>query len=99
MADYRRRRDLFVSGLNQIPGISCLSPAGAFYAFPNVSGIPLPAPEFADYLLEKAGVATLPGSAFGVHASGHLRMCFANGVQNLGEALQRIAKAVADLKR
>jgi aspartate aminotransferase len=98
MADYRRRRDLFVSGLNRIPGISCLSPAGAFYAFPNVSGVPLTAPQFADYLLDEAGVATLPGSAFGIHADQHLRMCFANSVENLEEALKRIGDSVARLK-
>jgi aspartate aminotransferase len=98
MADYRRRRDMFVSGLNRIPGISCLSPAGAFYAFPNVSGVPLSAPELADYLLDEAGVATLPGSAFGIHAAEHLRMCFANSVENLEEALKRIGDAVAGLR-
>jgi aspartate aminotransferase len=97
MADYRRRRDLFVSGLNRIPGISCLSPAGAFYAFPNVSGVPRSAPDFADYLLDEVGVATLPGSAFGIHAAQHLRMCFANSAENLEEALKRIGDAVVRL--
>ncbi|MEE9256434.1 MAG: pyridoxal phosphate-dependent aminotransferase [bacterium] len=97
MADFKRRRDLFISGLNEIPGISCLSPGGAFYAFPNVSEVPMGAEEFSDYLLDEMGVATLPGSAFGVHADNHLRMCFANSVENLEKALDRIGSAVAKL--
>jgi aspartate/methionine/tyrosine aminotransferase len=97
MQDFKRRRDLFVSGLNRIPGISCLSPRGAFYAFPNVTALPMTADALADYLLEDAGVATLPGSALGRHAEGHLRMCFATGVDRLEEALQRIEAAVERL--
>ncbi len=97
MADFKRRRDLFISGLNEIEGISCLSPGGAFYAFPNVSEVPMGTEEFSDYLLDEMGVATLPGSAFGVHANQHLRMCFANSVENLEKALDRIGSAVAKL--
>jgi aspartate/methionine/tyrosine aminotransferase len=99
MADFKRRRDFFISGLNEIDGISCLSPGGAFYAFPNVSDIPMGAEAFSDYLLDEMGVATLPGSAFGVHANNHLRMCFANSVENLEKALDRIGTAVANLGR
>ncbi|MBW1944503.1 MAG: aminotransferase class I/II-fold pyridoxal phosphate-dependent enzyme, partial [Deltaproteobacteria bacterium] len=69
----------------------------AFYAFPNISEIPMGAEDFADYLLEKAGVAVLPGSAFGVHAAKHLRLCFANSVENLEKAVERISKAVAEI--
>jgi aspartate/methionine/tyrosine aminotransferase len=94
MAAFRERRDLFVAGLNRIPGISCLSPRGAFYAFPNVSQLPMTADEFSDYLLGDVGVATLPGSAFGTHSRQHLRMCFANSPENLEAALERIAEAV-----
>ncbi len=97
MDDFRRRRDIFIAGLNEVEGISCRYPAGAFYAFPNVSRIPMSANDFADYLLDEAGVATLPGSAFGVHAEGHLRMCFANSVENLERAVDRIAQAVKQL--
>jgi aspartate/methionine/tyrosine aminotransferase len=97
MADFKRRRDFFISGLNEIDGISCLSPGGAFYAFPNVSDIPMGAEAFSDYLLDEMGVATLPGSAFGVHANNHLRLCFANSVENLEKALDRIGTAVANL--
>ncbi len=97
MDDFRRRRDIFISGLNEVEGISCQYPDGAFYAFPNVSRIPMSADDFADYLLDEVGVATLPGSAFGVHAEGHLRMCFANSVENLERAVDRIADAVKRL--
>ena len=97
MKDYRRRRDLFVGGLNDIPGVSCLSPRGAFYAFPNVSQLPLSADEFADYLLEEVGIAALPGSAFGTRAEGHLRMCFAASAADLEKALERIRAAVGML--
>ena len=97
MDDFRRRRDIFISGLNEVEGMSCQYPDGAFYAFPNVSRIPMSADDFADYLLDEVGVATLPGSAFGVHAEGHLRMCFANSVENLERAVDRIADAVKRL--
>ena len=97
MDDFKRRRDIFISGLNEVEGISCQYPDGAFYAFPNVSRIPMSADDFADYLLEDVGVAALPGSAFGVHADQHLRMCFANSVENLERAVDRIADAVKRL--
>ena len=99
MADFKRLRDLFVSGLNEIPGISCKSPDGAFYAFPNVSRVDMSADDLADHLLDTAGVAVLPGSAFGVHADGHLRMCFANSVEDLEKGLDRIADALSKLKK
>ncbi len=97
MDDFKRRRDIFISGLNEVEGISCQYPEGAFYAFPNVSQIPMSADDFADYLLDEVGVATLPGSAFGVHADKHLRMCFANSVENLERAIDLIADAVKRL--
>lgn len=97
MADFKKRRDFFIQGLNDIPGISCRSPKGAFYAFPNVSQLPLNAEKFADYLLEEMGVATLPGSAFGSHADNHLRMCFATSTENLIQAIERIRQAVSQL--
>ena len=97
MDDFKRRRDIFISGINEVEGISCQYPDGAFYAFPNVSQVPMGADDFADYLLDEVGVATLPGSAFGVHADNHLRMCFANSVENLERAIDRIADAVKRL--
>lgn len=97
MEDFKKRRDIFIPALNEIPGISCKTPEGAFYAFPNISEIPMGAEDFADYLLEKAGVAVLPGSAFGAHAAKHLRLCFANSVENLEKAVERISKAVKEI--
>ena len=99
MVDFKRRRDIFVAGLNEIPGISCKSPDGTFYAFPNVSQVPMGADDFADYLLNEVGVATLPGSAFGTLANHHLRMCFANSVENLERAINRIGDAVSKLSK
>jgi aspartate/methionine/tyrosine aminotransferase len=99
MEDFKRRRDIFIPALNEIPGISCKSPEGAFYAFPNVSQLPMGAEEFADYLLEHVGVAALPGSAFGSHAEKHLRMCFATSVENLEKAIDRIGEAVAQIEQ
>lgn len=97
MADFKKRRDIFIAGLDSIPGISCRSPQGAFYAFPNVGQLPLDAEAFADYLLEEMGVATLPGSAFGSFADNHLRMCFATSTDNLTRAVERIGQAVSQL--
>jgi len=97
MSEFKRRRDVFINGLNSIDGISCKFPEGAFYAFPNVSEIPLSAEKLSDYLLDEVGVATLPGSAFGRYADNHLRMCFANSIENLEEAIHRISGALSTL--
>ena len=93
VAEFRRRRDAIVHGLNQIPGFRCALPAGAFYAFPNVSGTGVPSKELADLLLYEAGVACLNGGAFGAHGEGYLRFSYANSLANIQEALSRIHKA------
>jgi len=93
VAEFRRRRDAIVHGLNQIPGFRCVLPAGAFYAFPNVSGTGMPSKELADLLLYEAGVACLNGGAFGAHGEGYLRFSYANSLANIQEALSRIQKA------
>jgi aspartate aminotransferase len=93
VAEFRRRRDAIVQGLNQIPGFRCALPAGAFYAFPNVSGTGMPSKELADLLLYEAGVACLNGGAFGAHGEGYLRFSYANSLANIQEALSRIQKA------
>jgi aspartate/methionine/tyrosine aminotransferase len=93
VAEFRRRRDAIVHGLNQIPGFRCALPAGAFYAFPNVSGTGVPSKELADLLLNDAGVACLNGGAFGAHGEGYLRFSYANSLANIEEALSRIQKA------
>jgi len=92
VAEFRRRRDAIVKGLNDIPGISCSVPAGAFYAFPNVKGTGLPSKDLADMLLYEAGVACLDGNCFGSHGDGYLRFSYANSLENIQEALNRIRK-------
>lgn len=90
-AIYQKRRDLIVSGLNNLPGISCQKPQGAFYAFPNIKDLGMSSQEAADLLLGRAGVATLPGSAFGKYGEGYLRLAYANSMENVQLALERIA--------
>jgi aspartate/methionine/tyrosine aminotransferase len=88
--EFRYRRTLIVDGLNSLPGVTCVRPRGAFYAFPNVSGIPLPPEQLAERLLEEAGVAVLAGSAFGQVGKDNLRLSYANSQENLGRAIERI---------
>jgi aspartate/methionine/tyrosine aminotransferase len=92
VAEFRKRRDVIVKGLNEIPGIRCTVPAGAFYAFPNVTGTGLPSKQLADMLLNEAGVACLDGGCFGSHGNGYLRFSYANSLENIQEALDRIRK-------
>ena len=92
VAEFRKRRDVIVKGLNEIPGIRCSEPAGAFYAFPNVTGIGLPSKQLADMLLNDAGVACLDGGCFGSHGNGYLRFSYANSLENIQEALSRIRR-------
>ena len=87
VAEFRRRRDLVVDGLNRLPGVSCRVPQGAFYAFPNVAGVPIPADELAHRLLEEAGVAVLAGTAFGAVGEHNLRISYATSQDNLEHAL------------
>jgi aspartate/methionine/tyrosine aminotransferase len=93
--EFRTRRDLLVDGLNRIPGVSCHRPAGAFYVFPNITGTGCDERELAHSLLHEAGVALLPGTAFGAHGAGYLRLSYANSVPNLERALERIAGHLA----
>jgi aspartate/methionine/tyrosine aminotransferase len=92
MAEFARRRELVVDGLNALPGVSCRRPRGAFYAFPNVSELPIGADELAGRLLDEAGVAVLAGSAFGQVGIDNLRLSYANSQQNLALALERIGE-------
>jgi aspartate aminotransferase len=84
---FRERREVIVSGLNAVPGVSCVEPEGAFYAFPNITELGLSAATLADGLLEEAGVACLPGTAFGAYGEGYLRFSYANSVENIRRAL------------
>lgn len=95
VTEYRHRRDLLVEALNTIPGVKCRWPQGAFYAFPNVSGFGHSAAWLADYILEEAGVAVLPGTAFGPNGEGYLRICFANSLENLARACEQMSTALA----
>ncbi len=90
VAEYQQRRDRMVSGLNAIPGIQCQVPQGAFYAFPNVKALGIPAKILAQRLLDEAGVAVLPGTDFGINGEGYLRLCYATGTENIDRALERI---------
>ena len=93
--EFKRRRELIVNGLNAIPGIRCPMPKGAFYVFPNVEGTGLSSAEFADRLLQEAGVACLSGESFGAYGKGYVRFSFANSAENIQKALERIADFVA----
>jgi aspartate/methionine/tyrosine aminotransferase len=97
VAEFRARRDLVVDGLNAIPGITCLRPAGAFYVFPEISGTGLTGAELADRLLNEAGVSVLAGTAFGQVGKHHIRLSYANSRENLAEALRRIGTFVEPL--
>jgi aspartate/methionine/tyrosine aminotransferase len=97
VAEFHKRRDVFVDGLNSISGIHCLRPPGAFYLFPNISGVGLRSEEFARRLLTEAGVAALPGTAFGTYGEGYLRVSFANSLANIENALERIQAFVSRL--
>jgi aspartate aminotransferase len=89
-SEFKRRRDVFVAGLNQIKGFSCRMPKGAFYAFPNVSGTGWQSKKLADALLDQAGVACLSGASFGEFGEGFLRFSVANSLENLEKGLERI---------
>jgi aspartate/methionine/tyrosine aminotransferase len=98
VAEFRRRRDLIVDGLNTIPKLTCKKPLGAFYVFPNVAGLGMKSSEVAGLLLEEAGVAALSGTAFGAFGEGHLRFSYANSQENIRKALERIRSCVAGLR-
>ena len=95
VAEFKRRRDLIVAGLNTIPGITCKLPHGAFYVFPNITEVGLTSSEVADLLLYEGGVATLAGTAFGRFGEGYIRLSYANSTENLEKALERIHATLA----
>jgi len=97
--EFQRRRDVIVEGLNNIKGITCLKPHGAFYVFPNITGTGVPSKPLADALLESAGVAALSGTSFGAYGEGYLRFSYANSIENIKIALERINGYVEKLVR
>ena len=95
VAEFKKRRDIIVEGLNRIPGIRCPMPGGAFYVFPSVEGTGMTSKRFADGLLEDQGVACLAGESFGEYGDGCVRFSFANSAENIERALERIDRFVA----
>ena len=95
--EFRRRREVIVSGLNSIEGITCKKPQGAFYVFPNVKSFGMESKKLSDLILQKAGVAVLSGTAFGAYGEGYLRLSFANSVENIQKAIKRISDVVKTL--
>lgn len=99
VAEFKRRRSIIVEGLNRLPGVRCRMPMGAFYAFPNIQGTGMSSREFADRLLEEAGVACLAGESFGEYGKGYIRFSFANSAENIKKALDRIGKFLSKRAR
>jgi aspartate aminotransferase len=97
VAEFKTRRDLIVDGLNSIPGVSCVRPAGAFYAFPDISATELTGAELADRLLNEGGVSALAGTAFGQVGRYHLRFSYATSRENIAEAVRRTRAVIEPL--
>jgi aspartate aminotransferase len=95
--EFKKRREIIVDGLNRIEGITCTKPKATFYAFPNVKDLKMSSEELPDFLLNKAGVATLAGTSFGEYGKGYLRFSFANSIPNIEKALTRIEDALQTL--
>jgi aspartate aminotransferase len=98
IAEFAKRRDVIVQGLNDIDGVTCVQPGGAFYAFPSVKSFGIPSKKIEEHLLNRAGVAALSGTAFGRHGEGYLRFSYANSVQAIREALDAVAAALPELE-
>ncbi|TXH36119.1 MAG: pyridoxal phosphate-dependent aminotransferase [Rhodospirillaceae bacterium] len=92
MKAFDERRRFVVGELNKLPGVSCITPYGAFYAFPNISGTGFKSKELEVKLLDEAGVASIAGTSFGAHGEGYIRISYANSIENIGEAMKRIGK-------
>jgi len=97
VAEFVRRRQYLIPALNEIKGISCVRPRGAFYAFPSIKATGKSSAEIADFLLEEAKVALVPGSAFGQYGEGYLRIAYSNSLENIQEAMQRIKTALGKM--
>ena len=97
VSEFKRRREVIFSGLNRISGISCKKPRGAFYVFPNVKELGVGCKELSNFLLSKAGAAVLPGTSFGEYGEGYIRLSYANSVENLKKAIERMSEALEAL--
>ena len=96
--EYQSRRDLIVSGLNSIPGIRCQKPEGAFYVFPNIQSLGMSSNDLAEYLLDEAGVAVLPGTSFGDFGEGYIRLSYSTSQENIEAGLDCIKSALGKLR-
>jgi aspartate/methionine/tyrosine aminotransferase len=94
VAEFKKRRDVMIEGLNTIKGFKCLKPDGAFYVFPSIKETGYKSKELADKLLYEAGVATLAGTSFGKFGEGYLRVSYANSVENIKKAIQKIKETI-----
>lgn len=92
--EYRKRRDLMVKGLNELPGINCVKPDGAFYVFPNIKKTGMTSNGFTDFILKEAGVAVTPGNVFGENGEGYVRLCYVNSMSNIEKALEKVRIAL-----
>ena len=97
VSEFDRRRKFLVEALEQIEGVSCVRPLGAFYVFPSIKELGMPSEELAFYLLREANVALVPGSAFGEYGEGYLRLAYSNSYENIEKAVERIDKALRKL--
>jgi len=95
VAEFKRRRDIIVAGLNALPGTTCRTPKGAFYVFPNIKALKRPSSEVAEAILQEGGVAVLGGTAFGQYGEGYLRLSYANSEANIRKALERMRPVLA----
>ncbi|MGE5513237.1 MAG: pyridoxal phosphate-dependent aminotransferase [Bacteroidota bacterium] len=93
---FDERRRAIVPLLNQLPGFRCVNPGGAFYTFPNVTGTGMSAKQLQNEMLEKAGVATVAGTSFGIHGEGYIRFSYANSIENIRRAIERIGALLVD---
>ena len=97
--EYARRRDYMVSAINSTDGVSCKTPGGAFYVFMNIKSFGMSSADMANYLLEEAKIATVPGSAFGTQGEGYIRFSYACSYERIVEGMERMRKALAKLPK
>ncbi|WP_394266963.1 aminotransferase class I/II-fold pyridoxal phosphate-dependent enzyme, partial [Anaerotignum sp.] len=96
--EYEKRRDYLVNAINEIPGLCCSMPSGAFYIFMNISDSGMSADAFCQFMLDNAGVAMVPGSVFGEHGSRFVRLSYATSMENLQKSVSRISKVYQTLR-
>jgi aspartate/methionine/tyrosine aminotransferase len=96
---FDERRRLIVKLLNEVPGFSCITPKGAFYAFPNITGTGLKSKQLEELLLDEAGVATVAGTSFGHLGEGYIRFSYASSTDNIREALRRVKDLMSARKK